>query len=195
MKKYTLTFSVFPRGISKMLRKLERIIALDVRAYSGRATKYIVAYNGKGIPRGILVYSHRCPRKFGRHRMPFLALMDTAIHHRGYGELLFKQFLSEVGYRFFLCCLDYNAEKFWRHVAAKHGLVVTTPFKSPWGTPALLIKNPMKKTLKLKGSGTFRNQSIAKYMLNEIYRDPEVLHFKGGIYGRKIEQGIGRKES
>ena len=88
-----------------MLRKLERIIALDVQTYSGRATKYIVAYNGKGIPRGILVYSHRCPRKFGRHRMPFLALMDTAIHHRGYGELLFKQFLSEVGYRFFLCCI------------------------------------------------------------------------------------------
>ena len=146
MKKYTLTYDVFPRGISKMLRKLERIIARDVRTYSGRATKYIVAYNRSGTPRGILVYSHRCPRKFGRHRMPFLALMDTAIHHRGYGELLFEQFLSEVGYRFFLCCLDDNAEKFWRHEAAKHGLVVTAPFKSPWGTPALLMKKPKDGT-------------------------------------------------
>jgi len=141
MVKYTRTYEELPRGLSKMFKKIEPSIATSVKKHPrGRRTRYIVAYNGKDEPRGILEWSHRCARHFGRHNMPFLANMDTSVHHRGYGELLFNQFLSEIKYRFFLFCMDENAEQFWRHIGEKNGLTITTPFKSPWGTPALLMK-------------------------------------------------------
>lgn len=140
MVKYTKTYETLPRGLGKMLNKLEPSITKSIPQYAGNRPRYIIAYSGSGVPRGILVWCYRCARRFGKHNMPFLAEMDTAIHHRGYGDLLFRQFLSEVSYRFFLLCMDDNAERFWRYIGAKHNLIITSPFKSPWGTPALLMK-------------------------------------------------------
>ena len=139
---YTRTYETLPRGISRMLKKLDPSIYEGGHNFSGRRSRYIVAYNYKDVPRGILIWAHRCPRKFGRHNMQFLAIMDTSVHHRGYGEMLFRQFLSESGKRFFLLCLDDNAEGFWRYIAGKYDLAVTSPFKSPWGSPALMMQKP-----------------------------------------------------
>lgn len=140
MIKYTRTYETLPRGLGKMLKKLEPSITKSIPNYSGKQPRYIIAYNGDNQPRGILIWCYRCAKRFGLHNMPFLAVMDTAVRHRGYGELLFNQFLSEIKYRFFLFCMDENAEQFWRHIGEKHELTITTPFKSPWGTPALLMK-------------------------------------------------------
>lgn len=92
MIKYTRTYETLPRGLSKMLNKLEPSITKSIPNYSGKQPRYIIAYNGDNQPRGILIWCYRCARRFGLHNMPFLAVMDTAVHHRGYGDL------SEKGY-------------------------------------------------------------------------------------------------
>lgn len=140
MKKYTVTYRQLPRGLGKMLKSIEPNIADSVKEPHRACTRFIVAYNGKSEPRGVLVWSRRCSPRFGMHNMAFLEDMDVSVRHRGYGELLFKAFLQEVGEPFFLFCMDSNAESFWQHVAKKNKLVVRHEFDSYHGMKGLTMR-------------------------------------------------------
>lgn len=128
MRRYTRTFQKLPRGLGAMLKAIAPNIADSVRKPHRGCTRFIIAYNGKGEPRGVLVWSRRCSPRFGMHDMAFLEDMDVSVRHRGYGSLLFKEFLSQVGEPFFLFCMDDNAESFWRHVAKSNRLKVSHDF-------------------------------------------------------------------
>lgn len=64
---------------------------------------------------------------------------DTAKGTSGVAHELLQRFIDRHGSTFYLWCWDLEAERFWRHMAHKHGLHAHKIGESPWGSPVLLF--------------------------------------------------------